>query len=134
MSQDRLNARIRAIKLWGLAFMGLTVVAWVISLFLGSPWRQAVSGLLLGELGGAYVLISLIYQGHHNDNTAGPALFASGMIGMFSRIIAMVVIMVIALHWRSFFNPYFALIGFLLGNVFVLVGFYGLAKDQNTDS
>lgn len=134
MSQDRLNARIRAIKIWGLAFIGLTAIAWLIASLAVTPWREALSGLLLGELGGAYVVVSMIYQGHRNDTTTGPALFASGMVGMFSRMIAMVVVMVIALHWKHYFNPYFALIGFLLGNVFVFVGFYGLARNQNTDS
>lgn len=130
MNQDRLNARIRAIKLWGLAFIGLTVIAWLV---LGH-WREALSGLLLGELGGAYVVLSLIHQGHRNDSTAGTALFASGIIGMFTRVIALIAVMVIAEHWRTFFNPYAALIGYLLGFVFIFVGLYGFAKSQNTDS
>lgn len=126
-SQDRLNARIRAIRWWGLAFLVLTLIVWV---FAGG-WRQLVGGLFIGELGGAYVLLSLT---HRNDDMEGTALFASGMIGMFTRIIALVAVIVIAEHWRTYFNPYMALIGYMLGFVFVVAGIYGFAKSRNTDS
>jgi hypothetical protein len=130
MSQDRLDARLRAIKLWGLAFICLTVIAW---LALGM-WRHAIGGLFIGELGGAYVVVSLIGQGHRRDNMQGTALFASGMVGMFTRILALVAVMVVAEHWRIYFNPYSALIGYLLGFVFIFVGLYGLASNRSTDS
>lgn len=129
-SLDRLNARVRAIKLWGLAFIVLTVVVWLIL----REWHHALAGLLLGELGGAYVVVSLIGFGHRNDKTEGLALFASGMVGMFTRILALIAVMVIAEHWKSVFNPYTALIGYLLGFVFIFVGLYGFAKNQNPDS
>ena len=130
MSQDHLNARLRAIKIGGLALIGLTIVVWLAV----GVWRHALSGLLLGELGGAYVVVSLIAQGHRNDDTQGTALFASGMIGMFTRILALVAVMVIAEHWRSYFNPYMALIGYVLGFVFIFIGLYGFARNRNKDS
>lgn len=130
MSQDRLNARLRAIKLWGLVFIGLTVVVWI---GVGS-WREALGGLFIGELGGAYVVYSLIAQGHHNDDTQGIALFTSGMLGMFTRLLALVAVIVIAELWRTYFNPYTALIGYLLGFVIIFVGLYGIARNQKIDS
>lgn len=130
MTQDRLNARLRAIKVWGLAFIVLTLVVWI---FAGT-WRQIVGGLFIGELGGAYVLLSLIGMGHRNDDMQGTALFASGMFGMFTRIIALIIVMVVAEHWHTYFNPYTALVGYLLGFVFVVAGLYGFAKSRNTDS
>ncbi|KPV42816.1 hypothetical protein [Alicyclobacillus ferrooxydans] len=130
MTQDRLNARLRATKLWGLAFIVLTVIAWIAIRGL----HQLIGGLFIGELGGAYVLVSLIGQGHRNDDMEGTALFASGMLGMFTRIIALVIVMVVAEHWRTYFNPYTALVGYLLGFVFVVAGLYGFAKSRKTDS
>jgi hypothetical protein len=124
-SDDRLNARLRTIKLWGLAFIGLTILAWLV---LGM-WRDAMNGLLLGELGGAYVVFSMIRQGHHNDNMEGPALFASGMLGMFTRLIVLAIVMFVSLKVPHF-NPFTALIGYLFGFVFIFVGLYGYAKNQ----
>jgi hypothetical protein len=121
---DRLNARLRAIKLWGLAFIGLTILAWLVFFM----WRAAMNGLLLGELGGAYVVFSMIRQGHHNDKMEGPALFASGMLGMFTRLIVLGLVMFISLKVPHF-NPFTALIGYLLGFVFIFVGLYGYAKN-----
>lgn len=130
MNVDRLNARLRAIKLSGLILICLTAVSWI---FLGM-WRVAISGLLLGELGGAFVVISMIRQGHHNDNTGGASLFASGIVGMFTRLVVLAIVMVVAEKWRHIFNPYTALIGYLLGFVFIFVGLYGFAKNHETIS
>lgn len=130
MTQNRLNARLRTIKLWGLVFIGLTVVAWLIV----GAWRELLGGLFIGELGGAYVVVSLIGQGHRNDGMQGIGLFTSGMVGMFTRVLALVAVMVIAEHWRAYFNPYTALIGYLLGFVIISVGLYGIARNQKTDS
>jgi uncharacterized Tic20 family protein len=126
MSLDRLNARLRAIKLWGLAFIGLTAV---VCLIVGA-WRVAMYGLLLGEIGGAYVVFSMIRQGHHDDDTQGTALFASGMAGTFTRLAVLAAIMVISVKLRTYINPYTALIGYLLGFVFIFVGLYGYARNQ----
>lgn len=127
MSVDRLTRRLRYILIAWLVFIGLTVLSW---LFLG-PWRIVVNGLLLGELGGLYVVFSMIRQGHHNDDTQGTALFASGMVGMFTRLILIVAIMVVSLKFRTTFNPYTALIGYLLGFVFVFVGLYRYAMNRD---
>lgn len=126
MNVDRLTRRLRKITVAWLIFIGITAVSWP---FL-APWRVVVNGLLLGELGGLYVVFSMIRQGHHNDNTQGPALFASGIVGMFTRLILIVVIMVISLKFPSMFNPYSALIGYLLGFVFVFVGLYSYAMNR----
>ncbi len=128
-SDDRLNARLRAIKLWGLYFIGLTILACIVTWLIHGMWQRAMNGLLLGELGGAYVVFSMIRQGHHDDTMGGPALFASGMLGMFTRLIVLAMVMVISLKVPHF-NPFTALIGYLLGFVFIFVGLYGYAKNQ----
>ncbi|GMA63545.1 hypothetical protein NZD89_27185 [Alicyclobacillus fastidiosus] len=130
MSVDRLNKRLRAITISWLVFIGLTVLAWIVL----ADWRVAVNGLLLGELGGLYVVFSMIRQGHHNNNTQGAALFASGMVGMFTRLILIVLIMVVSLKFRAVFNPYAALIGYLLGFVFVFVGLYSYAMNPSDNT
>ncbi|MFB5191021.1 hypothetical protein [Alicyclobacillus fastidiosus] len=130
MSVDRLNKRLRAITISWLVFIGLTVLAWIVL----ADLRVAVSGLLLGELGGLYVVFSMIRQGHHNNNTQGAALFASGMVGMFTRLILIVLIMVVSLKFRTVFNPYAALIGYLLGFVFVFVGLYSYAMNPSDNT
>lgn len=84
-----------------------------------------------GELGGAYVVLSLIHQGHPNDNTRGTALFASGMLGMFTRILVLVAVLVVAEELKRYINPYFALIGYLLGFVIIFAGLYGIARNRN---
>jgi hypothetical protein len=104
--------------------MGLTALSWLVL----SAWRTAMGGLLLGELGGLYVVFSMFRQGHHNDDAQGAILMASGMAGMFTRLIMIVAIMVISLKFRTIFNPYTALIGYLLGFVFVFAGLYSFAR------
>lgn len=130
MSQNRLNARLRAIKLWGLALLLATGIAWLA----WSAARVYLGGLFVGEIGGAYVVVSLIAQGHRNDNMAGTALMATGMATMFTRMLVLIAVMVVAEYWRAHLNPYTALIGYLLGFVFIFVGLYGLAKNLHTDS
>lgn len=127
MSDNRLNRRLRTITISWLVLMGLTALGLVVP----GVWRLAMSGLLLGEFGGLYVVFSMFRQGHHNDETQGAVLFASGMVGMFTRLILIVVIMVISLKFRTVFNPYTALIGYVLGFAFVFVGLYSYAKNQN---
>ncbi|EJY56624.1 hypothetical protein URH17368_0589 [Alicyclobacillus hesperidum URH17-3-68] len=98
--------------------------------------RTIFSGLLLGEFGGLFVVLSMIRQGHHNDNMQGPALFASGMLGMFSRLVLIVLIMIISLKFKTLFNPYTALVGYVLGFAFVFAGLYSYARnpsDQSTE-
>ncbi|GEO24746.1 hypothetical protein AAC03nite_05310 [Alicyclobacillus acidoterrestris] len=130
MSVDRLNKRLRTITISWLVFIGLTVLGWIIL----ADWRVALNGLLLGEVGGFYVVFSMIRQGHHNRDTQGAALFASGMVGMFTRLILIAAIMVISLKFRAVFNPYTALIGYLLGFVFVFVGLYSYAMNPNDNT
>jgi hypothetical protein len=125
-SMAQLNARLRAIQFSGLIFIVLTAVVWL----LVPVWRVAVNGLLLGELGGAYVVISMIRQGHLNDNTQGTALFASGMAGTFTRLAVLAAVMVVSLKLKSTMNPYTALVGYLLGFVFIFAGLYGYARNQ----
>lgn len=130
MTVDRLNKRLRAILISWLVFMGLTAVCLI---FIGAL-RVALDGLLLGEFGGLYVLFSMFRQGHHNDTTQGAALFVSGMAGMFTRLVVIVLIMVISLKFRAVFNPYTALTGFLLGFVFVFAGLYSYAMNGSDHS
>lgn len=130
MNVDRLNRRLRRITISWLVFMALTAVC---LLSLGSL-RVALSGLLLGEVGGLYVVFSMFRQGHHKDNTQGTALFASGMVGMFTRLILIVLIMVVSLKFRTVFNPYTALVGYVLGFVFVFAGLYSYARNSSDNS
>lgn len=130
MNVDRLNKRLRQITIAWFVLMGLTAVCLAVLVSL----RVAFSGLLLGEFGGLYVVFSMFRQGHHQDSTQGTALFASGMVGMFTRLILVVLIMVISLKFRSLFNPYTALIGYVLGFVFVFAGLYSYARDPSDNS
>lgn len=130
MNDNRLKQRIRSITISWLVFMGITVIC----LFLLASLRAALSGLLLGELGGLYVVFSMFRQGHYNDNTQGTALFASGMVGMFTRLLFIVLIMIISLKFRAVFNPYTALVGYLLGFVFVFAGLYSYASGPRDNS
>ncbi|WP_067624863.1 hypothetical protein [Alicyclobacillus acidiphilus] len=130
MNVDRLNKRLRAITISWWVFMGLTALCLIIL----SGLRVVLSGLLLGEVGGLFVVVSMIRQGHHNDDTQGTALFASGMLGMFLRLIAIVLIMVISLKFKALFNPYTALVGYLLGFAFVFAGLYSYARNPSDNS
>lgn len=124
---ERLNRRLRAIKLTGLGFFVLTLVVWLIA----RDWRTAMNGLVLGEVGGAYVVYSMIRQGHVNDGTQGTILFASGIIGMVTRWVVLAAVMVVALKVPHI-NVYTAVIGYMLGFVFIFAGLYGYVRDQNS--
>lgn len=132
MNVDRLNKRLRAIMISWWVLMGLTALCLIV--LSGFGLRVVFSGLLLGEVGGLFVVVSMIRQGHHNDNTQGTALLASGMLGMFLRLIAIVLIMVISLKFKALFNPYAALVGYLLGFAFVFAGLYGYARNPSDNS
>lgn len=124
---ERLNRRLRTIKLTGLGIFILTAIAW----FALPMWRVEVNGLLLGEVGGAYVVYSMIRQGHVNDGTQGPILFASGIIGMVTRWIVLLAVVVIALKVPHI-NVYTAVIGYVLGIVLIIAGLYGYVRNQNS--
>ncbi|GGJ10929.1 hypothetical protein GCM10010885_20200 [Alicyclobacillus cellulosilyticus] len=124
---ERLKKRIRAIWLAGAVVFALTLLVW----FVARPWHAVTSGLLLGEAGGAYVVYSLIRQGHLDDGMQGTALFASGMLGLFTRLVVLVAVLVVALKWKGV-NPYAALAGYLLGFVLVFAGMYGIARNRGS--
>lgn len=126
--QTRLNVRIRAIQLSGLVFFAVTCVVW----FALSELRHITAGLLMGELGGAYVVYSMIRQGHRNDNLQGAALFASGIIGMITRVAVLAVVIIATLKLRD--NIVAALAGYVLGYVFVFAGFAGLMRNSGTST
>ncbi|RIV21016.1 hypothetical protein D2Q93_10920 [Alicyclobacillaceae bacterium I2511] len=92
-------------------------------------WHDALNGLLLGEVGGAYVVYSMIRQGHLRDRLQGRALFASGMSGMFTRLAVLATIMVVAVKTPQV-SPYMALVGYMLGFVLVFVGLIGFVRNQ----
>lgn len=122
---DQFYARVRIIKRVGVAILVLTVLAW----FVLRNWRDALNGLLLGELGGVYVVYSMIRQGHLRDRLQGKALFASGMSGMFTRMAVLAAIMVVAVKTPQV-NPYLALVGYMLGFVLVFIGLVGFVRNQ----
>ncbi|GMA57547.1 hypothetical protein GCM10025858_20500 [Alicyclobacillus sacchari] len=77
MNVERLNKRLRAITVSWLVFMGLTAVC----LGVLGGLRTIFSGLLLGEFGGLFVVLSMIRQGHHNDNMQGWLCLRQGCWG-----------------------------------------------------
>ncbi|GMA57548.1 hypothetical protein GCM10025858_20510 [Alicyclobacillus sacchari] len=55
---------------------------------------------------------------------------------MFSRLVLIVLIMIISLKFKTLFNPYTALVGYVLGFAFVFAGLYSYARnpsDQSTE-
>lgn len=126
---DRLNLRLRAITWTGIGIMVLTLAVWLIV----PIWRGEAGGLLIGEIGGAYVVFSMIRQGHVKDGTQGPILFASGIIGMVTRWVVLLAVIVVALHIPHV-NVYAAVIGYLLGFVLIIAGMYGYVKNQSSIS
>ncbi|MCL6632997.1 MAG: hypothetical protein K6T63_10220 [Alicyclobacillus herbarius] len=88
-----------------------------------------MNGLLLGEAGGAYAVYSMIRYGHRHGGIEGKALFASGMLGMFTRLAVLAAVIVAAVKLPNV-NPYTALIGYLLGFVLIFVGLYGYARNR----
>lgn len=120
---EQLNARFRAIQWTGLAFIALTVVVRFVT-----PWHAQLNGLLLGEAGGAGLVYSMIRQGHLRDNQQGAALMVSGIIGFFTRIVLLVAVMVLAIKLPHVNVPA-ALVGYLLGFVFIVAGLYRSARN-----
>ncbi|CAM3770639.1 ATP synthase subunit I [Alicyclobacillus pomorum] len=112
----KLQTRLRVIQWAGLAFIGLTVIARFVT-----PWHEVLNGLLIGEVGGAGAVWSMVRQGHLRDNQQGPALMVSGIIGFFTRMILLIAVMVLAIKLPHV-NVIAALVGYLLGFVFIVVG------------
>jgi hypothetical protein len=113
-----MSARLRAIQWAALAVLVVTAV-----LRLVTPWHEVFNGLLLGEVGGAGVIWSMIRQGHLRDNRQGTALMVSGIIGFFTRMLLLIAVMVLAIKLPHV-NVYAALAGYLLGFVIIVAGLY----------
>lgn len=113
----RLKRSFRRIWITFAACFALSAIAWLII----PGYRPYTEGLLLGEVGGAYVIFSMIRQGHLQDEATGNALMLSGMLGMFTRFIVLAVVMVIAIKLPPV-NPYTTLAGYLLGLVIMVSG------------
>ncbi|MCI0183368.1 ATP synthase subunit I [Sulfoacidibacillus ferrooxidans] len=124
---QRLQARLRIVQRVGVGIAFLTVLAWLIFRNVQSD----MNGLLLGELGGAYVFYSMVRQGHLRDGLEGKALFASGMLGMFTRFVVLVAVMIVAVK-SPHVNPFTTLVGYLLGFVLIFVGLYGFSKNERS--
>ncbi len=117
--------RVRGMVMVGVALAALTGVCWAVF----GAIRADMNGLLLGEAGGAYVVYSMVRQGHLKDGLEGKALFASGMMGMLTRLVVLAAVMVVAVKTPGV-NPITALLGYLLGFVFIFFGLYGLARNR----
>ena len=117
--------RVRGRVMVGVALAALTGVCWAVF----GAIRSDLNGLLLGEAGGAYVVYSMVRQGHLKDGLEGKALFASGMMGMLTRLVVLAAVMVVAVKTPGV-NPITALAGYLLGFVFIFFGLYGLARNR----
>ncbi|PWI58017.1 hypothetical protein BM613_06115 [Sulfoacidibacillus thermotolerans] len=122
---ERLQARLRVVQRIGIGIIALSAVA----RFVFRSAQPDMNGLLLGELGGAYVYYSMIRQGHLRDGLQGKALFASGMLGMVTRFVVLIAVMVVAVKSPGV-NPFAALVGYLLGFVLLFFGLYGYAKNR----
>lgn len=122
---NRLNARLRAIKLAGYGILALTLIAWLAL----KGFRTQLNGLLLGELGGAYVVYSMIRQGHLRDGLQGKALFASGILGMVTRFVVLIAVLIVALK-TPHVSAVAALVGYLFGFILVFLGLYGYARNR----
>lgn len=123
--EQRISARIRKMAQAGAIAIAVTLVVWLVFV----PLRPLMNGLLIGEVGGAYVVYSMIRHGHRRGELEGRALFTSGMIGMFARLVVLIAIMVIALKTKNV-NPYAAMVGYCLGFVWIFVGLYGIARNR----
>jgi hypothetical protein len=123
----QLYARFRVMAWTGVVAILLVALLW----WLLPVYRPYTGGLFIGQLGGAYVVYSMIRQGHLRDETGGTALFASGMLGLFTRLIVLVLV-IVAAEKLPRVNVYAALVGYLLGFVWIIVGIYGFAKRRGT--
>jgi hypothetical protein len=115
-----LKARIRFIIRLGTLIVSATLVAFGVS---HGWWNTLFKGLMVGEAGGAYVVYSLLRQGHLNDGLQGAALFAAGVVGMVMRFLVLGMVMFIA--YKVHANFVATLIGYLSG--FILI-FFGLSS------
>ncbi|MHB1684751.1 MAG: hypothetical protein ACYCYO_18315 [Bacilli bacterium] len=122
---ERFLLRVRGMTAVGLAAIVLTGVCWAVF----GAIRPEMNGLLLGEVGGAYVVYSMVRQGHLKDGMMGRALFASGMTGMLTRLVVLVTVMVVAVKTPGV-NPITALVGYLLGFACIFFGLYGFARNR----
>lgn len=121
--QERLRTRVRWIARTGVALLLLTAVMWLVL----SVWRPVMNGLLVGEAGGAYVVYSMLRQGHLKDGLQGVPLFASGMMGLFTRLLVLCAVMIVAVKAPDV-NPIATLAGYLLGFVLIFFGLLGMVK------
>ncbi len=120
---QRLKARVVQIAKMGAVVIGLTVIA---RLFL-PMWQKELNGLLLGEVGGTYVVYSMIRHGHVGGELAGRSLYISGMLGYLTRFMVVLAGMIVAVK-VPIFNPYLTLVGYMLGFALVIIGMAGFVK------
>jgi len=121
--QKRLNTRVRWIRLCWILLVGCSLAA----AFALPAHRSVTEGLLVGEVGGAYVVYSMIRQGHRNDTVKGSALFASGIVGMFTRLIVLATVLLAAIKLHV--SAVSSLGGYLMGYVFLFSGLAGYLRN-----
>lgn len=114
----QLRTRLRLIAWVGLGFIALTAIGRLVT-----PWHDICNGLLLGEAGGAGVVYSMIRQGHLRDGVKGAGLMVSGVVGYFTRMVLLIAVIIVAVKVPHV-NVIAALVGYLLGFVFIVVGLY----------
>lgn len=120
---ERLKRKVAQIAKAGVVILALTAL---LRLFLPF-WHKELNGLLLGEVGGAYVVYSMIRHGHVGGGMEGRSLFLSGMIGYLTRFMVVLAGMVVAVK-VPVFNPFATLVGYLLGFALVIAGMAGFAR------
>ena len=120
---QRLKARVVRIAKIGVGIMILTALARLVL----PLWHKELNGLLLGELGGAYVVYSMIRHGHVGGELAGKSLYISGMLGYVTRFMVVLAGMIVAVK-LPLFNPYMTIIGYMLGFALVIIGMAGFIK------
>lgn len=125
--EQRLDARIRWMKF---TMAILFVATAVVDVFSHGSFRNAVRGLLIGEIGGVYVMFSMIRQGHLKDGLMGNALFAAGMVGMVMRWVALGLVLYVAYKLHASFVG--ALLGYLSGFGIIFISLSSFLRNPGT--
>ncbi len=121
---QRVRARVVQIVRVGAVILVLTVIARLALPF----WHKGLNGLLLGEVGGAYIVYSMIRHGHVGGELSGRSLYISGMLGYLTRFMVVLAGMIVAVKLPVVFNPYATIVGYILGFVLVIVGMASFVK------
>ena len=120
---QRVKARVVRMAKAGAVIVALTALGRLVL----PIWHRELSGLLLGEAGGAYVVYSMIRHGHVSGELMGRSLYISGMLGYLTRFMVVLAGMIVAVK-VPIFNPYATIVGYMLGFALVIIGMAGFVR------